>query len=109
MLMPPAQYDHPPQIPVIEKVLPWTEVQKLCAIPARRFHPELMNGSSLRFSVNGCEVDGIVWDNVARKLVPGKGCVIIRIDDEATRRHELAHCNGWPKDHPGGWYDARVH
>jgi hypothetical protein len=27
MLLPPAQYDHPPTIPVIERVLPWNELQ----------------------------------------------------------------------------------
>ena len=27
---------------------------------------------------------------------------IIRLDSEALRVHELAHCAGWPSDHPGG-------
>ncbi len=67
MLLPPSQYDHPPQIPVIEKVLPWNELQRLCRASERPIY----NGT-----------------------VPG------------VRRHELGHCNGWPKDHPGGWYDA---
>jgi hypothetical protein len=29
MLLPPAQYDHPPTIPVIERVLPWNELQRV--------------------------------------------------------------------------------
>ncbi len=35
MLLPPSQYDHPPQIPVIEKVLPWNELQRLCRASER--------------------------------------------------------------------------
>jgi hypothetical protein len=31
---------------------------------------------------------------------------VFRIDNPDVRWHEPAHCNGWPKDHPGGWYDA---
>jgi hypothetical protein len=27
-------------------------------------------------------------------------CLITRIDDPGVARHELAHCNGWPPDHP---------
>jgi hypothetical protein len=30
MLLPPAQYDRPPTIPVIERVLPWNELQRVC-------------------------------------------------------------------------------
>jgi hypothetical protein len=25
-------------------------------------------------------------------------------EDERAMRHEIAHCNGWPGDHPGGRY-----
>jgi hypothetical protein len=31
-----------------------------------------------------------------------KSCWIVRVDDDRVRRHELAHCAGWPADHPGG-------
>ena len=34
---------------------------------------------------------------------------VARIDVPGVRRHELAHCNGWPRDHPGGWYDEPRH
>ena len=30
MLLPPAQYDHPPSMPVIERVMPWNELQRVC-------------------------------------------------------------------------------
>ena len=29
-------------------------------------------------------------------------CKVLRIDREDVRVHELAHCAGWPADHPGG-------
>ena len=29
-------------------------------------------------------------------------CKVLRIDREDVRQHELAHCAGWPADHPGG-------
>jgi len=26
----------------------------------------------------------------------------VRVDDATVHGHELAHCNGWPGNHPGG-------
>ena len=40
MLLPPSQYDHPPQIPVIEKVVPWNELQRLCRASEGQFITE---------------------------------------------------------------------
>jgi hypothetical protein len=91
MLLPPSQYDHPPQIPVIEKVVPWNELQRLCRASERPIY----NGTG--YGLWGC---AIVKD--------GK-CYVARLDVPGVKRHELGHCNGWPKDHPGGWYDAPRH
>ena len=88
MLLPPSQYDHPPQIPVIEKVLPWNELQRLCRASERPIY----NGTG--YGLWGCAT------------VKGGKCYVARLDVPGVKRHELAHCNGWPKDHPGGWYDA---
>jgi hypothetical protein len=48
-----------------------------------------------------------------RKLYGDADCVIIHASEELharyqwtvnlTVRHEIAHCNGWPGDHPGRW------
>jgi len=91
MLLPPSQYDHPPQIPVIEKVLPWNELQRLCRASERPIY----NGTG--YGVWGCAT-----------VKDGK-CYVARLDVPGVKRHELGHCNGWPKDHPGGWYDAPRH
>jgi hypothetical protein len=85
-LMPPAQYDHAPSVTVIEHVLPAAEVDRLCH--TRKGAPAgLLTGCSVR---NGND---------------GK-CYIVHIGDKDIRRHEIAHCNGWPHDHPGGWWDV---
>jgi hypothetical protein len=91
MLLPPSQYDHPPQIPVIEKVVPWNELQQLCRARERPIY----NGTG--YGVWGCAI------------VKGGKCYVARLDVPGVRQHELGHCNGWPKDHPGGWYDAPRH
>lgn len=84
-MIPPAIYDHPPTIPVIERIMGWDEVSAFCSKAAHRI---LMPWEH----ISGCS--GIASD--------GK-CYVFRLDDRFVRRHELAHCNGWPKDHPGGW------
>jgi hypothetical protein len=81
--IPPPQYDHPPSIPVIEKVLSYDAVQAICP---KIYGVALMPGQHY----NGC---GVVIKNV---------CYIWRVDNDLVRRHERAHCSGWPKDHPGG-------
>src|SRR5215470_6323000 len=91
MLLPPSQYDHQPQIPVIEKVVPWNELQQLCRARERPIY----NGTG--YGVWGCAI------------VKGGKCYVARLDVPGVKRHELGHCNGWPKDHPGGWYDAPRH
>ena len=91
MLLPPSQYDHPPQIPVIEKVVPWNELQQLCRARERPIY----NGTG--YGVWGCAI------------VKGGKCYVARLNVPGVRQHELGHCNGWPKDHPGGWYDAPSH
>jgi hypothetical protein len=50
MLLPPSQYDHPPQIPVIEKVVPWNELQQLCRARERAIY----NGTG--YGVWGCAI-----------------------------------------------------
>jgi hypothetical protein len=66
-LEPPAQYDHPYDGLVGERVIPVAETR-------------------------------VIW-------VSDNTCFIILPDDELApvdtyRRHEIAHCNGWPADHP---------
>jgi hypothetical protein len=43
---------------------------------------------------------GKIIHGCAYRIVQPGRCFIIRIDDPGVARHELAHCNGWPPDHP---------
>ena len=84
--LPPPQYDHAFPGIVIEKLLTLEETRKLCE--------QIGVGS-----FDGCA--GFV------QLQDGsRACFIVLPDQDApdpiidhSRRHELAHCNGWPADH----------
>jgi hypothetical protein len=69
MLTPPAQYDHPPKIPVIERVVPWNELQQFCraGIEAQKVR------TATGYGVWGCSV-----------VKDGK-CYIARIDNPGVR------------------------
>jgi hypothetical protein len=80
-LEPPAQYNHPYAGPVDERVMPVAEVRTRCRSV----------GASGRFVACAWVSNGI--------------CHIILPNDEPVpvstyRRHEIAHCNGWPASHP---------
>jgi hypothetical protein len=62
-----------------------------------------------------CKHIGLLLPNVplgCGKLLAADHCVIYLARDEVNRsvglttdlvrRHEVGHCNGWPKEHPGG-------
>jgi hypothetical protein len=72
-------------MPVIERVLSVTEVNKVCN------------------SIVGKEAGkGKVWWGCAKfsYYEDKKVCLIWRISDLKVRRHEIGHCSGWPGDHP---------
>src|SRR5262249_21779096 len=81
ILPPPARYDHRPAMPVVDRVLPLAQARAACA-------------------KMGARADACSW------MKGGKCFVVIPRDGpvrdlNAYRRHEFAHCNGWPEDHPG--------
>lgn len=87
-MLPPPQYDHPPVIPVIEKVISYKAMQTCAGSAAPRLEPGWWwNGCSQVVEING-RPTCLIW--------------LLRADDEAVRRHERAHCNGWGRDHAGG-------
>lgn len=101
-LLPPAQYDHPPAVPVVEHVLPFEVLQQWCGSFPKVGGTRGMGRPPAGQYFNGCSstlvVEGkpmcFVW------YLPGSDP---RQDDVQTViRHERAHCNGWPGDHPGG-------
>jgi hypothetical protein len=80
---PPAQYNHPYDGPVVERVMPVAEVRALCT----------SQGASPR--------------GVACSWVSNGTCYMVLPSDEQApvstyRRHETAHCNGWAANHPHG-------
>jgi hypothetical protein len=82
-LEPPAKYNHPYSGQVDERVIPEAQVRSVC----------MSMGLDL-FAV-ACS-----WHSA------GTCYIVLPNDGQAPvstyRRHEIAHCNGWPADHPRG-------
>ena len=77
-LDPPARYDHPNKNALVK----WTTREEIYRICSR--HGEQPVGCAL----------------IAQH---GKRCFVLvthTFDDARLLRHEIAHCNGWPADHP---------
>ena len=91
-IMPPPQYDFPPAVPVIEHAVEQAEVMRNCGDQT----------GCARVSKDRCEIwfpRAGVWITFTGST-PG-GAVMPAWAAEQIRRHELAHCNGWPRDHRG--------
>ena len=80
-LEPPARYDHPYNGRVVERVVPKAEVPSLC-MPMRA---DLLAAACSLESNGTCSI-----------VLPSDG----RAPVSTFRRHEIAHCNGWPANHP---------
>jgi hypothetical protein len=80
LLEPPAQYDHPYHGQVIEQRLSQFQLMQLCHGPAP---------ACAWVSKGVCHVALPVDEKNSRVVA-------------IMRRHEVAHCNGWPPHHPGG-------
>jgi hypothetical protein len=78
---PPAQYNHPYNGPVVERVLPEAEVRTLC----------MSAGTDLFATACSWRSNGTCYI-----VLPKDG----RVPVANFRRHEIAHCNGWPPNHP---------
>jgi hypothetical protein len=81
-LEPPARYNHPYDGPVDERVMSAAEVPALC-----------MSMGTSPFAA-ACSVVG--EDGTCHIILPNDGQAPV----STYRRHETAHCNGWPADHP---------
>jgi hypothetical protein len=80
-LEPPAKYDHPYDGQVVERVMPEDDVRSACM------------SMGLDFFTAACS-----WriNSTCYVFLPNDGQAPVDI----YRRHEIAHCNGWPADHP---------
>lgn len=79
--IPPVVFDHVPNVPVIEWRLPRMSVAAICATT---------NAVAL-----GCQM----WRDGKCVIVLPEGLGEPQLS--ALRKHELAHCNGWPANHFG--------
>jgi hypothetical protein len=80
-LEPPAQYNHPYNGQVIERVMPEAEVRSVC----------LSMGLDLLSVACSSQITApaiFSYRTMDRRSV------------STYRRHEIAHCNGWPANHP---------
>jgi hypothetical protein len=80
-LEPPARYNHPHNGPVVERVLPEAEVRTVC----------MSMGTDLFATACSWQRNGTCYI-----VLPNDKQVPV----ENFRRHEIAHCNGWPPNHP---------
>jgi hypothetical protein len=80
-LEPPARYDHPYKGHVVERVVPAAEVPSLC----------MPTGADPFGAACSLESNGTCYI-----VLPSDG----RAPVSTFRRHEIAHCNGWPANHP---------
>jgi hypothetical protein len=86
VIVPPLEYDRAYKGKlIISRIDSTTEVGLLCGQAA-----PMLSCSQRRD--NECEII-MATDNVIRIF----GYLV-----DVVLRHEIAHCNGWPQDHPGG-------
>jgi hypothetical protein len=89
-------YQHPPPAwiapapsAMIELRLPLAKVAAICRLLGATGAPELYACSM--WARGGCLV-----------ILPIPDDRVSDADQRGLREHEIAHCNGWPADHPGG-------
>ena len=80
VLAPPHAYDHPYHGHVIERVMPLAQARALCG-------------------KRGAWGDACSWtEHGSCYIVIPTGGPVKSL--ASYRRHEMAHCNGWPANHP---------
>lgn len=81
VMSPPARFNHQYAGMVIEHQHPVAEARDICAS-------------------KGTRADACAWvaRGVCHIVIPTRGAPVS--DLASYRRHEIAHCNGWPASHP---------
>lgn len=87
VLMPPPQFERPPEVQVMIRHLPAAHIDRVC-----RLYPELADNHDGTFGA--CAHPGVT---VCTVTLPYPGSVSAE-RYSALARHELAHCNGWRHD-----------
>ena len=90
IIEPPAFYVHPFYGRYVEHVVSYQEAQVLC-------HAYYTG----RFDIGCAKNVGSTCYVIRYDYSDNPGEIVPREEAEKLRRHELAHCNGWPADHRG--------
>lgn len=85
VILPPAEYDHPYSLPISIQTVSLEDVPAACGLKGH------IDACAFRHPLACRVIYPRVQDVGTDKLV-------------ALIRHETAHCNGWPANHPGGHY-----
>lgn len=93
VIQPPVQYDFPFPKPAIEVVIPVERISKVCGLLSRSGSLNLANGQ-IAYACSQVYIGGCL---IVLPMISGK---ITLFDQQNLRRHENAHCNGWPAWHP---------
>jgi hypothetical protein len=107
VIPPPERFDHDYDGPVIEMVIPWDRITKMCDLMSNAGKIVLPSGAT---TMSGCSrvylgggnppvSGGCLIIIPAEGSIHPKGPVTVK-DQEKVFHHERAHCNGWPADHP---------
>jgi hypothetical protein len=90
-LAPPPEYDHGfVGVVTVTRVSDRGKMEEICRKPRAI-------GCASHYTAGGCHIYVLDDETLSRLVVPIPYLLIYR--------HEIAHCNGWPADHP--MYDAR--
>jgi hypothetical protein len=92
-VVPPKEYDYPYNgVVLVVQARDQNHVRELC--PTAVFNTGEALGCAqvtrLNWGVSGCRIVMAPDDEIKRPGVP----------PDLVKRHEMAHCNGWPADHP---------
>jgi hypothetical protein len=89
--LPPPRYDHPFPGKLDLKIVPQTEIERVCFHVIRNLPPPYLACTKIdEYDDSLCHV----W------IAPAEDIRAAGHDPEHVRRHEIGHCNGWPGDQP---------
>jgi hypothetical protein len=87
-ILPPPAFDHPYKGRLTERHGSLADVEHFC---------HTMQGIVSAYQALGCAK---VFPKRCFIMIPRVGGTISGRLQRDIRRHEIAHCNGWPADHP---------
>jgi hypothetical protein len=87
-ILPPPMFDHPYNGHLIERRESLPAVENVC---------HMQHGIISQYKALGCAE---VFPRRCFIVIPSVSGEITGTLQKQIRRHEIAHCNGWPENHP---------